>query len=109
MVIVRILALLGALALAVSIVWAAQSAGQSFSEAVAWLLSGPWGVVAMIDLYLSFFLIAVLLWILEPNKLIALVFIVPLPFIGGLWPAVWLAWRIGVVVSNRARVQTENS
>ena len=109
MVFIRILALIGAIILTVSIFWAMETAGQSLGEAIAWLTSNPWGVVSLIDLYLSFFLIAVLIWVLEPNKLIALVFIVPLPFIGGLWPAVWLVSRIGAVVSARRPVQSENS
>jgi hypothetical protein len=109
MILVRIVALIGAIILTASIVWATESAGQSLSEAIAWLTSNPWGVVSLIDLYLSFFIIAVLIWVFEPNKLIALVFILPLPFIGGLWPAIWLVWRIGAVVAARNGGTAESS
>lgn len=91
----RIIAALSAIALAVSIVWASMTAGQSLSEAVGWLVSEPWGVVSLIDLYLGFVLLAILIWVFEPNKLIALAFILPLPVLGNVWSAVWVAWRLG--------------
>lgn len=101
MTLVRILSALGGLALLVLIVWAMLTAGQSLSEAIAWLVSEPWGVVSLFDLYLGFFLIAVLIWVLEPNKAIALAFILPLPVLGNVWAAVWVAWRITKVVRGR--------
>ena len=97
----RILAALGAIALAFAIVWAGMTAGQSLSEAVGWLVSEPWGVVSLIDLYLGFVLIATLIWVFEPNKLIALAFILPLPILGNVWSAVWLAWRLGALINRR--------
>lgn len=97
----RIIAALGAIALAFAIVWAGMTAGQSLSEAVGWLVSEPWGVVSLIDLYLGFVLIAILIWVFEPNKLIALAFILPLPILGNVWSAVWLAWRLGALINRR--------
>ena len=91
----RIIAGLGAIALAAAIVWASITAGQSLSEAVGWLASEPWGVVSLVDLYLGFVLLAILIWVFEPNKLIALAFILPLPVLGNVWSAVWVAWRLG--------------
>jgi hypothetical protein len=102
MTLVRILSALGGLALLALIVWAMATAGQSLTEAIAWLVSEPWGVVSLFDLYLGFFLIAVLIWVLEPNKAIALAFILPLPVLGNVWAAVWVAWRIAKVVRGRA-------
>jgi len=101
MTLVRILSALGGLALLALIVWAMATAGQSLTEAIAWLVSEPWGVVSLFDLYLGFFLIAVLIWVLEPNKAIALAFILPLPVLGNVWAAVWVAWRIASVVRGR--------
>ena len=98
MTLVRILSALGGLALLALIVWAMATAGQSLTEAIAWLISEPWGVVSLFDLYLGFFLIAVLIWVLEPNKAIALAFILPLPLLGNVWAAVWVAWRLAGVV-----------
>jgi len=101
MTLVRILSALGGLALLALIVWAMATAGQSLTEAIAWLISEPWGVVSLFDLYLGFFLVAVLIWVLEPNKIIALAFILPLPVLGNIWPAVWVAWRLAKLVRGR--------
>lgn len=98
---IRILSALGGLLLAASIVWAMMAWDGSFMEAINWLISEPWGVVSLIDLYLGFFLVAVLIWVLEPNKAIALLFILPLPFIGNVWPAVWVAWRLAALARAR--------
>ena len=102
MTIVRSLSLIGGLILLASIVWAVLTAGQSLGEAVGWLVSEPWGVVSLIDLYLGFFLLAVLIWLFEPDKRIALLFILPLPFLGNVWTAVWLAAMLGAAVRAKA-------
>lgn len=102
MTLVRSLSALGGLILAAAIVWAVLTAGQSLGEAVGWLVSEPWGVVSLIDLYLGFFLIGVAIWLFEPNKAIALLFILPLPFLGNVWAAVWFAWRLAHVVRARS-------
>jgi len=104
MVWVRIVSGLGGVILLASIIWAAQTAGQSLGEAIAWLVSGPWGVVSLIDLYLGFVFIAIFIWVLEPRKWIALLFILPLPFLGNVWPAVWIVWRLGQVVRERGNI-----
>ncbi len=106
MTLIRILSLIGGLILAGSIVWAMGAWEGSFGEAIDWLISEPWGVVSLIDLYLGFFLIAVLIWLLEPNKAIALAFIVPLPFLGNLWAAVWVAWRLARVIQTHRTQKT---
>ncbi|PWE18446.1 hypothetical protein DDZ18_02235 [Marinicauda salina] len=101
MTLLRILFAAGGLALAAMIVWAAMTAGQSLSEAVGWLVSEPWGAVTLADLYLGFVFLAVIIWLMEPDKRIALAFILPLPFLGNVWAAVWMAWRLGRVVEAR--------
>jgi hypothetical protein len=102
MTLIRLLSLIGGLILAASIFWAMGAWEGSFGEAIDWLISEPWGVVSLIDLYLGFFLIAVLIWMLEPNKIIALAFIIPLPVLGNVWAAVWFAWRLAVAIRGRA-------
>ncbi len=101
MTLIRILSLVGGLILAASIIWAMAVWDGSFGEAIAWLTSESWGVVSLIDLYLGFFFIAVFIWLLEPKKWIALVFIIPLPVLGNVWPAIWIAWRLAAVMRNR--------
>lgn len=96
----RILFAAGGIVLAALIVWAAMTAGQSLSEAVAWLVSGPWGVVTLADLYLGFAILAVLIWVLEPDTRIALIFILPLPLLGNVWAALWIVLRLRAVAGR---------
>lgn len=95
MIFLRILLAVGGLVLLASIVWAAQAAsiGASFSA----MVEDPWGIVALIDLYLGFVFLAVIIWLFERNHLIALAFILPLPFLGNIWAAVWIVWRLGAL------------
>ena len=64
------------------------------------MAADPWGVVALIDLYLGFVFLAVLIWLFERNKLIALAFILPLPFLGNIWAAVWIVWRLTALATR---------
>lgn len=103
MVLLRILFALGGLILAALIVWAATSAGQNLSEAVGWLVSGPWGVVTLADLYLGFAILAVLIFLLEPDRRLAFLFILPLPLLGNVWAALWLVVRLRAVTQRLRR------
>lgn len=98
--VLRLLFALGGLVLAALIVWASVTAGQSLSEAVAWLVSEPWGVVTLFDLYLGFAFLAVLIFVLEPDKRLALLFILPLPVLGNVWAAVWMVVRLPAAVKR---------
>ena len=91
---IRTLCLIGGLILLGSIVWAVGVWEGGFIDAVGWLTSESWGVVTLIDLYLGFFFVAIFIWLLEPNRAIALLFILPLPFLGNVWAAAWMAWRL---------------
>lgn len=101
MTLIRILSLLGGLILLAAIIWAMDAWDGSFMDAINWLISESWGVVSLIDLYLGFFFIGVLIWLLEPKRWIALLFILPLPFLGNVWAAVWMAWRLASVIQER--------
>lgn len=83
------------LALLTSILWAAQAApiGASFSQ----MIQDPWGVVALLDLYVGFLFLAVVIWLFERNRLLALIFILPLPLLGNVWAAVWIVWRLSAL------------
>lgn len=98
MTLLRILLALGGLALLVSIIWASQAAsiGASFTAIAA----DPWGIVALIDLYLGFVFLGIIIWMFERNKLIALIFILPLPFLGNVWAAVWIVWRLAALATR---------
>lgn len=98
---IRILCLIGGLILLASIIWAIGAWEGSFMDAINWLTSESWGVVSLIDLYLGFFFIAIFIWLLEPQRWIALLFIIPLPVLGNVWAAVWMAWRLAQVIRQR--------
>ncbi|MFN3835059.1 MAG: hypothetical protein ACK4NO_04060 [Glycocaulis sp.] len=95
MMFLRLVLAAAGLALLASILWAAQSApiGASFSD----MVQDPWGVVALLDLYIGFLFLAVIIWLFERNRLIALLFIAPLPLLGNVWAAVWIVWRVGAL------------
>jgi hypothetical protein len=65
----------------------------NFSTAGAWLTSDPWGIVTLADLYLGFLLSAILIAIVERSWL-AVIWIVPIPFLGNFWTAIWFVLRI---------------
>lgn len=100
MALLRILFAAGGLILLALIVWAAATAGQSLSEAAGWLVSGPWGVVTLFDLYLGFAFLAVLIFVLEPDRRLALLFILPLPVLGNVWAAVWMVVRLPQIAAR---------
>jgi hypothetical protein len=78
-----------------SILWAFSAAPflESFSEIVAM----PWGLVTLVDLYLGFVCIAILIWLLEPDRTIALSCIALLFVLGNVVTALWLALRLPTI------------
>ncbi|WP_421784905.1 hypothetical protein [Hyphobacterium sp.] len=92
MLILRILVALGGLALG-GLIWIAISQGD-FGAAGAWLISDPWGQVTLLDLYLGFFLIAIVIALFERRLWRAIVWIAPLPILGNIWAAVWFVFAL---------------
>ena len=88
---VRVLLLAAAGAFGALVVWAIAQGGGG--EALNFLLTEPWGLVTLADLYLGFVLISVVIFIVEEDKRIAALFILPLFLLGNIVSAVWLAWR----------------
>ncbi|WP_306118714.1 MULTISPECIES: hypothetical protein [unclassified Roseitalea] len=84
-----IVALLGA-GFAATIVWAGLSA--DFLASFGAITADPWGIVTLADLYLGFVLIAVVIGWFERGWR-AILWIVPLPFLGNVWAAAWLIVR----------------
>lgn len=80
------------LALVVLIIWAMRTG--DFSAAGAWLTGDPWGIVTLFDLYFGFFLSAIIILTFERNKAIAVLWILPIPFLGNVWTAIWFILRL---------------
>ena len=55
-----------------------------FSVEGSQLLSMPWGIVSLVDLYVGFSLFGLWIFYREPNKLVALVWVALLMFLGSL-------------------------
>lgn len=94
--ILQLLPFVAALVLAALIVWAA-GAGD-FMGFGAVLMSDPWGVVTLADLYIGFFLAALVIWFSHANKLVALLWILPLPVLGNVWTGIWFAIHLPRIV-----------
>ena len=99
MTIARALCILGAAILLASVFWAASQAsiGASFQAIVA----DPWGVVSLIDLYLGFVLISIVIWLFERSPIRALCWIVPIYVLGNTVSAVWLAWQLPKILKRQ--------
>ncbi|WP_127143189.1 hypothetical protein [Pelagibacterium montanilacus] len=92
----RFLLALCALGLAALIVWATAQANMFASFGT--VLADPWGIVAIVDLYLGFIAISVLVWMLEPDWRIRLATILPTFILGNPWVIIWLVWRLPMIV-----------
>ena len=58
-----------------------------------WLTSNPWGIVTLADLYLGLVISGAFIAFFE-RTWIALLWIVPLPFLGNVWTIVWFVLRL---------------
>lgn len=87
-------ALVGLLAvvMAVAIAWA-WGAGHFLRELEV-MIAMPWGAATLLDLYICFALIAVVILLVERVWWRALLWIAPLPFLGSLWAAIWFVARL---------------
>ena len=63
----------------------------------------PWVIVGLGDLYIGFLLFAVLIFIVEPNKLVALLWVIPLFILGNGISALWLLINIDKFRARFAR------
>ncbi len=103
MTVARLLASLGGLALLAAIFWAAARA--DILASFATISADPWGLVTLIDLYLGFLLMAIVIWALEGQAARALAWIIPLFLLGNFVAALWLIARGAAQlhsVANRA-------
>jgi len=75
----------------------------SFAQAGSWLTSQPWGLVTLTDLYLGFFLSALVIWFFESRPLVALLWILPIPVLGNVWTALWFIIRLAHLRERMAR------
>ena len=94
------LSLLAGLVLLGSIIWASTQA--SLGESFQAIIADPWGVVTLIDLYVGFILASIVIWTVEESPVRALLWIAPIYFLGNVVTAVWLAIRLGRIMTRPA-------
>ena len=68
-----------------------------FWAAGNWLTTDIWGVVTLTDLYLGLFIAALAMALFE-RGLSAVLWIIPLPFLGNIWTALWVFVRFPELV-----------
>jgi len=71
-----------------------------FAQAGNWLLSDPWGIVTLADLYLGFLLSALVIVAVERSWR-AVLWIAPIPVLGNLWTIVWFIVRFPVLLGRK--------
>ena len=87
----RISLLLLGMVFAALIVWAVITG--DFRTEGAWLTSHAWGIVSLADLYIGFLISSLIIAFFEKPKA-AVLWILPIPFLGNVWTLVWLAYRL---------------
>ncbi len=99
MTILRIFVAILSLALAGAIVWATLNTGGNSLHGDFWQQGGaimtlPWGLVAMIDLYVGFSFFAILMVLAERSFIAGLLWAAPIFVLGNVWAAIWLLIRL---------------
>ncbi|MEO0878587.1 MAG: hypothetical protein AAFY22_02640 [Pseudomonadota bacterium] len=92
--ITRMILFLGAVALTAAIVWAVGADTRGLVVVLAAMIGQPWTLVTLVDLYLGFFIAAVIIMAVERRVLIGAAWALPVFFIGNIWTAIWLIVRL---------------
>ena len=79
------------LGLAALILWASMTA--DLFESFAAIAADPWGVVALVDLYLGFFIFGVFVFLVDGVRPSSFVWVIALMVLGNVLSVVWLVLR----------------
>lgn len=85
------------LALLGLVVWAATAMRDlhgGFLDQFAVFTTLPWGVATLADLFVGFFLFAVIVFLTERSWLVAALWAAPIFVLGNIWAALWLVIRL---------------
>ncbi len=96
--IIRLSLGLGGIALGAAIFWALGADSRGLGVVLSAMVAEPWTLVTLIDLYLGFFLIAVVIFAVETSAVARLFWAIPVFFLGNIWSAAWLIVRLPVLV-----------
>ena len=92
-----VIAVLG-IGLAVLIILAALEA--PINESFGRITQDFWGWSAIVDLYLGFILIAIIIAVFEENKIVAAFWILPVFFLGNIWSALWFVLKLPTLTNR---------
>ncbi len=67
------------------------------------LFDQPWGLVSLVDLYVGFGLIAILMMLSERSFIAGLLWALPLFVLGNIWAALWLVLRLPRLAERLSR------
>lgn len=85
------------LALLGLVIWAAFAMPElhgSFTDQLAVVTTLPWGITALADLYVGFFLLATLVFLTERSWVVAALWAAPIFILGNIWAALWFVIRL---------------
>jgi hypothetical protein len=80
------------------VIWASFTGdiGQEFAV----MMAMPWGQVSIADLYLGFFLYALIVFLVEEKRLVACFWALPIFVLGNVWAALWLVLRLPTIIAR---------
>lgn len=95
---------MGAVLLAV-LIWAIGQTGtlENFGYEFLALLDQPWAVATLVNLYIGYGLIAVIMMLAERSFIAGALWALPMLVIGNLWSVVWLLLRLPTLAERLSR------
>nr|WP_210260404.1 DUF1475 family protein [Hongsoonwoonella zoysiae] len=101
LILTRLVLATAALVLSALIAWAFAT-DAPFWESFGAVAANPWGLVGLADLYLGFLVSAIVIALVEGNRISAAAWIVALFFLGNIASAIWLALRLRRLIRQAA-------
>ena len=103
MIFIRILLLVAALLFSLLLVWAQLYDPQSLPDAFMAMFQAPWTTTAIVDLYIGFGLMALLIIIVEASWQARLAWAIPIFLLGNVVSLIWFAWRLPEITARLSR------
>lgn len=104
MILIRLLLLAGGAALTAAIFWAMQGEARPLGQILDDMAAEKWTVVTFVDLYLGFFISAVIMMLAERRWYWGLAWALPVFALGNVWTALWAILRLPSL-AKRLRAQ----
>jgi len=79
------------------VIWAAVSMTDlhgNFLEQFGVVITLPWGIASLVDLYIGFVFFSVIIFLTERSWVVAALWAAPIFVLGNIWAAIWLVIRL---------------